>query len=99
MFGAHVNKSRYRKERNKVELHFTFSCTFFLDIHNARLFTITKKIAKRGIFMVSTFSDIKRYHTFSSLDVFPLTLTKNCDDLDPNLCYTFHLLYPFDDRF
>ena len=72
MFGAHVNKSRYRKERNKVELHFTFSSTFFLDIHNARLFTITKKIAKRGIFMVSTFSDIKRYLTFSSLDIFSI---------------------------
>ena len=48
MFGAHVNKSRYRKERNKVELHFTFSSTFFLDIHNARLFTITKKDCKKG---------------------------------------------------
>ena len=48
MFGAHVNKSRYGKERNKVDSHFTFSCTLFLDIPTARLFTKTKKIAKWG---------------------------------------------------
>ena len=55
--GAHVNKSRYKKELNKVDSHFTFSCTLFLDIPNARLSTKTKD-CKMGIFMVSTSTNI-----------------------------------------
>ena len=78
MFGAHVNKSRYRIERNKVDTLFTFSSTFFLDIHNARLFSKTKKrLQKTGIFMVSTFRNIKGYHILSSQNIFPPTPTNN----------------------